>query len=64
MKTEQPTDLMEWRVLMCPLDDFDMRISGPLITASIIEDCVDAFRRRLQDELTKGRLPAGYGPVK
>lgn len=55
--------LLEWRVLIGPLDDWPDKRPTPQDQFAIIEACVSAFRNRLLREQSKGVIPVGYGPV-
>lgn len=56
--TEKNSEMMQWRVLMVPLDDFDQNVDPQML----VKACVREFRKRLEEEMRKGLLPCGYGP--
>lgn len=55
--------LLEWRVLMGPLDDWPNDRPSAEDQTTIIEECVRTFRNKLISEHRKGVLPIGYGPI-
>lgn len=56
------SELLEWRVVLMPSDDFDPL--PPLEEqASMLEGCVEEFRRRLIEERNKGMVIMGFGPI-